>query len=418
VKQKTRTVIFSTILIAALVVGAFDVATLLGTFDIDRYTAKALELFEDAKIRFEQIRNVTLTDDINLHVLTKQQAKERWGQPSGEQDLTNLYRLEKIYKGLFMMPEGDTLVQAVGEWTANWVAATVGDHDIYVIKENFNPFHEDAETTLIHELTHIWQPDLTEPTTYNEDKAHAALVEGDSRFMEAYFRNLTKTENSPLRFSVRLPFYLLDNPLLEDVYPMANALWSLNFFPYDKGEVFVNALYDEGGFATINQAYVAGYTPSSTAQILHTEKYFANESTQQVQAPTLGETSWTLVQSDRKQDHNTYGEYFIQAMLDTWLEEAPSQEAAAGWAGDNFTYYERGSDFLYTWNIKWSSKAEASEFYSAFQTMMGKTDATGEGSDIWLANGRYLMMDWNQNADSTLISVSTVQSAAQQSYFS
>ena len=414
-KQKTRISVFSVILIAALIVSAFDVAKLLGNLEMDQYTAQAQKLFEDAKIKIEQIRNITLNDDIKLHVLTKQQAKEKWGHPSGEQDLANLYRQEKIYKGLFMMPEGDTLIQAATEWTANWMAATVGKNDIYVIKENFNPFHEDAETTFIHELTHIWQPQLTEPKTYNEDKGHAALVEGDARFMEEYFRNLTKTTVKFAGASVKIPIYLLDNPLLDDVHPMSNTLWSLNFFPYDKGEIFVTALYDQGGFAMINQAYVAGYTPSSTTQILHPEKYFANQTAQPLQASSPAENIWTLIKTDRGQDHNTYGEYFIYAMLDTWLEENPAQEAAEGWAGDSFTYYERESDYLFTWNIQWDNAADASEFFAAFQNMMDATEASSESTNNWSANGHYLTINWGQNTDTMLIAVSSI-SAAQTSY--
>lgn len=415
---KTRIALFSVILIASLIVSAFDVAMLFSKFEMERYTAQAQMLFEDAKKMIEQIRNFTLNYDVELHVLTKQQAKDRWGSPSGEQDLINLGRQEKIYKGLFMMPEGDTLIQATTEWTANWVAATVGKNDIYVIKENYNPFHEDAETTLIHELTHIWQPQLTEPKTYNEDKAHAALVEGDARFMEEYFRNLTGTKTSFTGASIRIPIYLLDNPLLQEVHPMSNALWSLNFFPYDKGEIFVTALYDEGGFTIINRAYSADYTPSSTTQILHPKKYFSNQTAQLIQAPMSREDTWTLIQTNRGHDHNTYGEYFIHAMLDTWLEEDLAQEAAEGWTGDVFTYYERDSEYLFTWNIKWENTIEAQEFFAAFQNMMEATEASQESTNSWFANDHYLTASWSPDSDATLIAVSSILGATQILYFS
>jgi hypothetical protein len=418
VKTKTKIAVFSVILIVALIVSAFDIAKLLTNVEVEQYTAQAHKIFEDAKTKIEQIRNVTLTSDITLHVITKQQAVDMWGHPSGTQDLTNINRQEKIYKGLFMIPQGDSLYQAASDWTANWGAATVGDHDIYVIMENFNPFDKNAEATFIHELTHIWQPDLSTPTTYDEDKAHTSLVEGDASLMGDIYVNLTKIESATLRATVYLPVYLVDYPLLDNVHPMADTLWSLNFFPYDQGKTFVTALYEQNGFATINQAYVQGFTPSTTAQILHPEKYFMNITEQPVQAPTLAENNWVLAQTDRGQNHNTYGEYFIQAMLATWLNQTSAQNAATGWAGDNFAYYERGTDYLFTWNIKWGSTRDASEFYATFQNMMDATEASRESTNSWFASGHYLSINWSQNTETTLIAVSSIQNATQPSYFS
>ena len=402
-------------MIAALVVSAIDVAKLLTNLEMDQYTLQAQKIFNDAKTQVEQIRDVTLPSDVALHVITKQQAVDMWGHPSGSQDLTNLYREEKIYKGLFLMAENESLVQTTADWTANWVAAAVGNKDVYVIKENFNPFDKNAESTFVHELTHIWQPQLETPNTYDEDKAHTALVEGDASFMADFYTNLTA---NVVQASVELPFYLVDNPLLDTVQPMSSTMWSLDYFPYDQGKAFVGTLYDHGGFATINQAYKQGYTPSSTMQILHSDAYFANQTQQPIDAPTLADNSWTLAQTDRGQDHNTYGEYFIQEMLVTWINQTTAQQATAGWAGDNFTYYEHGSNYLFTWNIQWDSGTDANQFYTAFHTMMNATGAAEDSSNNWLSNGHYLMIDLNQNANSILIAVSTVQADTQPSYFS
>jgi len=339
-----------------------------------------------------------------------------WGSPSG-QDLTNIYRQEKIYKGLFLMPENESLYQANQDWTANWGAATVGN-DIYVIKENFDPFRmPDAEATFVHELTHVWQPDLQWPATYDQDKAHTALVEGDASYMGDVFMNIAKSQSVPEASVDNVPTYLLGTQLSANVHPMLNTLWDLNYFPYDQGKTFVKALYEHGGFATINQAYVRGYTPDTTEQIIYPDKYFANETAKPVQAPTLAESNWQLALTDRGQNHNTYGEHFIKIMLANWLNKNTAQQASTGWGGDNFTYYERGSDFLFTWNIKWDTSCDASEFYIAFFNMMNATGATGDGSCLWNAYGRYIYIDWNQNLNTTLIAVSTVQSAVQPNYF-
>jgi hypothetical protein len=406
------------ILISASFVGTITVAKLFISPSTEDYTAQAQKIFNQAKQEVEQIRNTTLPPT-TLHVITKAEAVTMWGSPSGTQDLTNIYRQEKIYKGLFLMPENESLYQANQDWTANWGAATVGN-DIYVIKENFDPFKmPDAEATFVHELTHVWQPDLPWPTTYDEDKAHAALAEGDASYMGDVYMNLAKAQASITQASVdNVPIYLLGSPLLDNVHPMINTLWDLNYFPYDQGKAFVKTLYQRGGFPTVDQAYVPGYVPDTTEQILHPDKYFANVTARTVQAPTLAESNWTLAQTDRGQNHNTYGEYFIQVMLANWINQGEAQQAAAGWGGDNFTYYERGSDYLFTWNIKWDSSCDASEFYVAFNNMMNATSALKENCTDWYANGRYLSVSWNQNLNTTLIAVSTDKAAVLSSYFS
>ncbi|MCJ7635827.1 hypothetical protein MUP77_25980, partial [Candidatus Bathyarchaeota archaeon] len=109
-KAKIRIAIFSAILIVALIVSAIDAVKLLSNnVGTEQYTAQAQKIFEEAKTKIEQIRNVALTSDITLHVITKQQAVDMWGHPSGTQDRTNIDRQERIYKGLFMMPQGDSL---------------------------------------------------------------------------------------------------------------------------------------------------------------------------------------------------------------------------------------------------------------------------------------------------------------------
>ena len=318
-----------------------------------------------------------------------------------------------------MMPQNDSLYQATSDWTANWAAATVGKGDIYVIRENFNPFDKNAEGTFSHELTHIWQPQLETPATYNEDKAHAALVEGDASFMGEYYQNWTNTQNSSPPTSTDLPLYLIYNPVLDTVHPMSKTLWDLDYFPYDQGKIFVTALYQKNGFATINQAYQPDYTPSTTTEIMHAEKYFSNETAQPVNAPNLADNTWILAQTDRGKDHNTYGEYFIQATIATWLNQTTARQAATGWAGDNFTYYERSNDYLFTWRIQWSSSVDASEFFTAFHSVVNATgQAVSDGGSNWAANGRYLAISWDKDLNSTLIVVSSVREAIQLSQFS
>jgi hypothetical protein len=414
---KIKIAIVSVLLIGVLLVSAFSVAKLLSNVNPDAYAAQAQKIFNQAKTEFEQIRNVTLPSNLALHVMTKQEAIDRWGRTTADADVTNILRQEKVYKGLFMMAENDSLYQATVDWAGNWGAATLKP-DIYVIKENFDPFNmPDAEATFVHELTHVWQPSLPYTTTFDRDKAQTALVEGDASFMGDYFKNHTQTSPNPMATADGVPVFLINSPILNALHPIPDTVWKLNFFPYDYGKTFVSAAYQNGGWATVNQAYQQGYPPTTTEQILSPDKYFANETAQPVQPPTLAENNWTIASNSYGQNSNSYGEYFIQVMLGNHLLTSEAQQAAAGWAGDNFTYYERGGDYLFTWNIKWDSSCDASEFYVAFHNMANAAGATDYGSCNWFANGRYLSITWNQDQNSTLIAGSNIQAPTQAVYF-
>ncbi len=387
------------------------------TADMAAFTAQAQKIFDDAKTQIEQLRNVTVPYQVTLHVITVQQAVDKWGGTSSDQDIITAHRQENIYKGLFMMAESDSLIEAKKEWTANWGAATVGKNDIYVIYENFDPWDmPSAEATFVHEFTHIWEPQLMEPNSFDMDKAHAGLVEGDASFMGDYYKDHYNANPQLSTLKVNgVPVFLLDAP--NNVYPMPDTLNNINWFPYTQGKTYIQTLYANGGFQTLNKAYQPEYTPSTTEQILHTDKYFANESNQPVTAPKPTNKDWTPIQINRGTTSERYGEYFIQIMLGNWLKDNNSQQAinaAAGWAGDNFTYYEKGaSDFLFSWNIKWDTATDATEFFKAFQDMMTKTSATEQSSLLWTANGRYLTITINQEQNSTIIACSTDQTAIQ-----
>ncbi|MFB3889493.1 MAG: hypothetical protein ACE14S_08375 [Candidatus Bathyarchaeia archaeon] len=393
-----------------LLVSTFSVARLLNNSDLADYTAKAQEVFGKAKREIEAIRNVTLPD-VPLEVVTRQWAIDTWGKGYADPDIVKIQREERIYKGLFFIPENASLYQANVDWAGYFGAATWGDR-IYVVKENFDPWNEPySEATFVHELTHIWQPSLPFAATFDQEKTEAALTEGDASYMGDVFINRTKQSIATAVAAVaQVPWILLSNAALKELHlDLPPAISSLNYFPYDYGKLYINALYQRGGWATVNKAY--DNPPATTEQILHPDKYFSNEPAQQVSVAKLAETDWTKISSNR------YGEYFIQVMLDNWLSKADAETAADGWGGDNLTYYERGSDFLFTWSTTWDTSYDACQFFVAFNFMMNNTEAVRDNFCYWHAYGRYISVGWNQASNTVLVACSSIQAAVQQSYF-
>jgi hypothetical protein len=310
------------------------------------YKTQAQRIFNNAYGAWEQIRNGSLPH-VKLVVVTKQWAIDTWGKGYAQQNLPAIAVQQNIYQGLFLIPQNRSLYQATVDWAGNYVAAT-WEGKIYVIKENFNPWDlPSSEATFVHELTHIWQQSLPAPTTFDEDKAHTALIEGDATFMADTYTNLTKSGYLQANLMPSNPDFPADIITLADVHP--DTLSNLDYFPYTEGEIFVG-----GGFSTVNRAYSAGYVPSSTAQILNPELYFENVTAKQVSLPHPTVGSWNQKQTSYGQNYNAYGEYFIEDLLGNWLSETQAQTISAGCAGDNFTYYQNGgnsSSYLFIWNI-------------------------------------------------------------------
>jgi len=388
--------------------------------DFAAYEAQTQKIFEDAKTQFERIRNVTLPQDIQLYVYTKQQAVDRWGKTSSSSDTTSVLRQETIYKGLFLMDETESLEGATAEWIASWNAAALGN-EIYVIYENFKPWNmPDAEATLIHELTHIWQEGLPASSSYDTNKAYNALAEGDASYMSDYYKTHyynTPTVSEISAYTENLPA-IINVVKLPSVYPSVPAVVTeLNWFPYIQGKAFVSAIVETGGWDQLNLCYTPSYLPSTTEQILHPDKYLAGETAKTSSAPTLADKSWTLIPTSYGYDSDTYGEYFIYVMLNRWLDDSQAQQAAAGWGGDTFSYYEKSSDFLFTWNITWDSVQDASEFHQAVLDLLDLTQTNPQGNNAWVTHSRYLTLTWNPNTTSTLIVCSTNPDIGDPSFF-
>ncbi|MDR0797876.1 MAG: basic secretory family protein [Nitrososphaerota archaeon] len=414
VKQKIIGVI--TVLTIFIILGALFISERPQNSELLAYEAQLQKIFEDAKNQFEYIRNVTLPSEIKLFVYTKQQAIDRWGEDSFGLDASNVLRQENIYKSLFLIEENESLDGVIMDWVASWTAVSVGN-EIYVIYENYWPWDmPNAEAVLIHELTHVWQAALPVPTSYDVNRAYNALLEGDAVYMADYYK-AQYNNSTRLNYANSLFISLVFPQLNAAVYPsVSDTVSTLNLFSYTYGKSFVSTLIDNGGWDQLNQSYLFEYVPSATAHILHFDKYFAGETAIFVLAPIPVDNNWVRIPSSYGYLSDTYGEFFVYVMLNNWLSDSKAQEVASGWAGDSFSYYEKDCDFLFVWNITWSSTECASEFTQAFSEMLNIVQANPQG-DFWFTNGRYLTLSWNPNEKSTLILCSTDQTVIDPSLF-
>jgi hypothetical protein len=153
-----------------------------------------------------------------------------------------------------------------------------------------------------------------------------------------------------------------------------------------QGLNFVKTLFQQGGFAQLNQAL--SNLPQSTEQILHPEKYLAGEAPVLVPAvpltSTLG-TGWEMAVDD------VLGEWTTYLMLSAGVDEAArlpddvAQKAAEGWGGDRVqVYYKPDSDqTVMTAEWVWDTPSDLAEFKKALTTYL---DQRFQGATVDVPN--------------------------------
>ncbi len=225
--------------------------------------------------------------------------------------------------------------------------------------------------TVAHEYTHALQdqhfglaavglgPSRALPV--DRELALQALVEGDASHLVGTWmqRHVTADERAQVDQLVAAA----SPPALPPVLTRQLA------FPYVEGAAFAEALYAAGGWARIDAAYAR--PPSSSAEILHPERYLAGWRPATVEplhlAPSSLADGWHQICGE------TLGELGLQAWL-TSLRGGPGEtplpqdeaEALAGhWAGDELALWEHGESWALGWTMVWDSDTAAASFAEA-----------------------------------------------------
>lgn len=149
----------------------------------------------------------------------------------------------------------------------------------------------------------------------------------------------------------------------------------LQRFPTVEGRVFVQELFETGGWEAVNRAYTD--LPRSTTQILHPSSYAeARGGPRLVTVPDLGDAlgrAWHLTLED------TLGELVTGLYLSQGLPEDQSREAAAAWAGDTLVVWERvDGERLLVWRTTWASRGAAAVFEDSLTAVVKKKYSPAE----------------------------------------
>lgn len=224
---------------------------------------------------------------------------------------------------------------------------------------------QELDSTLWHELVHALQDQhygLEKLLSYANDAsdwqgAVHALAEGDatSAMIDAMFA--PKGGHAP-----DLPDSVMDlqSALSTGAVGQVPAILKRSVVaPYVDGLSFVNALRRRGGWAAVDAAWKR--LPTSTEQLLHLDKYDANEGASTL--PALAPPSAALNQVTYS---DIYGEETLRVLFEEWMPAKAAREAAAGWNGDRVSSFSGGGATAVAWAIRYDTDATALAGLHAF----------------------------------------------------
>ena len=129
--------------------------------------------------------------------------------------------------------------------------------------------------------------------------------------------------------------------------------------PYIDGLAFVNALRRRGGWAAVAAAWQR--LPASTEQVLHLDKYDANEAPE-----PLAALSPSALGPNRVTYSDVYGEETLRILFEEWMPARAARQAASGWAGDRVTSFSDGGVTSVAWHVRYDTEAAALNALHAF----------------------------------------------------
>jgi hypothetical protein len=138
-------------------------------------------------------------------------------------------------------------------------------------------------------------------------------------------------------------------------------------FPYTKGMLFQNAVFERDGQASF--AEVFRKPPLSTQQIIHPEKYFENVKPTEPDLPDP-----KLPRGYKGLVGGTLGELEHSILLEQYAGKEAASEIAPHWRGSTFELREnkKAGRVVLLYAAEWDSEASARDYFAAYRRGMSK----------------------------------------------
>ena len=312
------------------------------------------------------IRGLSPKAETTTQFVTKQELKDYLDKDFAENNPAEELRIEKAELVMLdLLPADYDLPSHLLELSEEQVIGFYDDKtNEMVVLGNLSQIDDAEKVTFAHEYDHALENqsfNLQSLPLHDKDNSDLALaaqsvVEGDATLaMMLYaYRYLGPNWRSELAQSAE------GNNTAFDAAPP--VIRETLLFPYVQGTEFLMSIYLHGGWQAINHLYTD--LPKSTEQILHPEKYLANEQPQEMTRPDL---KGPLGDGWSELDSSVLGELDTRIYLEAFVDSATATKASEGWGGDRYVFYEDANKRdLLVLRSTWDTPQDAQEFFDAY----------------------------------------------------
>lgn len=311
----------------------------------------------------EEVRGLAFLETPNILVVSEPELEQRIREGLLE-DSSDFPSDEALYKLLGLLPQ-DTDFQSLyldlyGEQVAGLYDLETGE---IVIRARDDVLSVVERSTMVHELVHALTDQhftfygdykaMFDEERLDEAAAYQALIEGDATLAQVmWLRGLSQRELGEfVAESLAIDSTALDNaPAF-----LADSL----LFPYEAGLGFVQALYDDGGWDEVNEAYslMVGL-PGSTEQVITPDDY-RRDLPDAVAMPDLDLVGYQVERT------SVWGEAGLRIMLDQVLGSDVAAVASDGWGGDAYRQWFDGTNAAFLLVFEGDTEADVEELREA-----------------------------------------------------
>lgn len=373
---------WSVIIVILLVFGrpvsAFDFDDAITAFERDTGRTSPLDMLERYRFFIRQVSGLEPASDVKIIFKTpgEFQAEVFKKMLDNSMDFNepekNLEGYEYFLKRFGLVEEGVDLEDFFLKRYVKEVAGFyVSENNELVVMKGSD--RKSMAETLFHELFHAAQDNTVDlhrlrkeyGKNFDETLALNSLIEG-----QAVMANLLVTVKQSIGSdSVESIFRKSVESFEEN---MKKTLPSLNYFefvsmsPYTYGYSFVVNNYIKGGMKDFQSMFKR--PPVSTEQVLHYEKYIANEKpvhTVLERKKGVIKPEWDVLLS------TSLGEFQVYGVMNGIIPDrsALNKQAASGWGGDWVGVYRTERGKLFVWDTLWDSEKDAREFFKRYKSI-------------------------------------------------
>jgi hypothetical protein len=335
------------------------------------------EAFDEIERQVSKLRGLEPLRPVPRWLITRDQLRTLYVEPIFDEYLGE--QLDSVSMALVafdMLEPGVELEPLVRYFLPNSIAGFYDPEEkgIYIVSDEGELEAYDYYV-FAHEYAHALQDQHFDLLTLGFDQvgfsfdhidrmnALRALIEGDAELVQGQYRGALPVDverAGAFPGTLALWSAALDPKAVDlGVDPPIDEIFS---FPYAYGQVFVEDVYDRGGWEAVDSVYAD--LPASTEQIMHPELYAAGEEPVLVSVAPLTDTlgaGWRLAFED------PIGEFMLGVYLQNYLG-AGEATAAEGWGGDLGVVYvnEATGELVMVLRSAWDAPAEAEEFLDAY----------------------------------------------------